>query len=427
MPGRPAAPPPSVPPPVVPPPPAPEDEEEQAISDDEDRQDAASDADEGDEEEDGEQVGAADDTVTQPLEDDDTEELETPPPPPPPPIPAARPPPPPPVGQSFIETDTDTDGGASEKRNSMASSTGMGSLSDFPAPPAGAPPAAHVRTQSSASRYSSQDHPDTLYEESESTESHGAPSEQAETVLPPRPARAPPQLDTSAGGSGGRAPSRRESMAEPASPAQSVHSYSQRSLPETPVSPSGRNASQERFGALSPTTSHSSKRSSAVMGGQQGGSGGLGNIQAGLNNDYLAYIAINSSKTKSRDVDGPLAHTLNDIAYTYRNDPANFGSIVYRMLNTGVKGQVPELDIHGRIEPGCVFFAWDAKFDRGLGRSSLKVGSAEVPHVGIVAEGVKDIKKAKVKVVELVQGRHNVETYKLDDLKSGLVEVRRLA
>ncbi|KAK9900599.1 hypothetical protein P389DRAFT_15096 [Cystobasidium minutum MCA 4210] len=423
MPGRPNAPPPAVPPPAVPPPPAPEqdnDEEEQSKYDD--HEDIES---ERNDEEAPDEV-ADDEETTEPYEEDETEELQ-PPPPPPPPIPAARPPPPPPAGQSFIETDTDTEGGRSENRNSMASSTGVGSLSDFPPPPAGSPPSTHFRTQSSASRYSSQEQPDPIYEEGESTEDYA--SEHTETILPPRPARAPvpPPLDTSAGiATGGRAPSRRESMAEPSSPAQSVHSYSQRSLPETPVSPSGKSASQERFSALSPTTSQSSKRSSAMLTGQPGGSG-FGNIQPGLNNEYLAYIAINSSKTKSREVDGPLAHSLNDIAYTYRSDPANFGAIVYRMLNTGVKGQVPELDIHGRIEPGCVFFAWDAKFDRGLGRSSLKVGSAEVPHVGIVAEGVKDIKKAKVKVVELVQGRHNIETYKLDDLKSGLVEIRRLA
>ena len=418
-----------MPPPAVPPPPAPEhDEEEQNRPEHEDLQEreAVTEEEDSQPEED-----VANETATQPLDEDETEELQAPPPaaapPPPPPIPAARPPPPPPVGQSFIETDTDTEGGRSENRNSMASSTGVGSLSDFPPPPPGAAPASHIRTQSSVSRYSLQDEPDSMYEESESTENYGSEyTETTGTILPPRPARAPPPLDTSAGGMiGGKAPSRRESTAEASSPAQSVHSYSQRSLPETPVSPSAKSASQERFGPLSPTTSQSSKRSSAMLTGQQASSG-LGNIQPGLNNEYLAYIAINSSKTKSRDVDGPLAHTLNDIAYTYRNDPSNFGSIVYRMLNTGVKGQVAELDIHGRIEPGCVFFAWDAKFDRGLGRSSLKVGSAEVPHVGIVAEGAKDIVKAKVKVVELVQGRHNIETYKLDDLKSGLVEIRRL-
>lgn len=413
MPGRPP-----VPPPAVPPPPAPEEEEEEEAEeqldpDDEPMQEPDAPSRHGDED-DAEIAG--DDTLTQPMEDDD-EPLT--PLPPPPPVPAARPPPPPPA-QSFIETDTDTDGGRSDKRTSMASSTGVGSLSDFPAPP---PVGAHVRTESSASRYSSTDQPETLHEEPEQTEDFDDQSERTEAALPPRPVRRAPTLDTSIESSGGgRTPSRRESMAEPASPSQSVHSYSQRSLPETPVSPSSHSASQERFGALSPTTSQSSRRSSAMMSGPP-----QGVPTPGLNNDYLAYIAHSSSKTKSREVDGPLAHTLNDIAYTYRNDPTNFGTPVYRMVNTGVKGQIPELEFHGRIDPGCVFFAWDAKFDRGLGRSSLKVGSAEVPHVGIVAEGVKDIKKAKVKVVELVQGRHNVETYRLDDLKSGTVEIRKLA
>lgn len=404
MPGRPP-----VPPPAVPPPPAPEEEEEE--------QEELEDPDEAEDNLRTEDEQTGDDTLMPPVPEDEP----VTPLPPPPPIPAARPPPPPPTGQSFIETDTETE--VSEKRTSMASSTGVGSLSDFPAPPA--PPGSHLRTQSSASRYSSQDQPETVYEESEATEELDDRPEQTETIVPPRPARPPPPLDTSGTVASGRAPSRKSSMAEPNSPAQSVRSFSQRSLPETPVSPAGHASSQERIGALSPTTSHGSKRSSAVMSGAGGYQGPP--VQPGLNNDYLAWIAVNSSKTKSRDVDGPLAHTLNDIAYTYRQDPVNFGSVVYRMYNPGVKGQVPDLDIHGRIEPGCVFFAWDAKFDRGLGRSSLKVGSAEVPHVGVVAEGVKDIKKAKVKVVELVQGRHNVETYKLDDLKSGTVEIRRLA
>lgn len=410
---------PPIPPPAVPPPPAPEDEEE--------REDEIHEAEEDDEDEDrDEQQGyeeeaqaAGDDTVTQPMEETDP----LTPLPPPPPVPAARPPPPPP-NQSFIETDTDTDGGRSEKRASLASSAGMGSLSDFPAPPAGE---SHARTQSSASRYSMQDQSETLYEEPESHEDYDNRSEQTETVLPPRPARRAPTLDTSVdstAASGGNPPSRRESMADPGSPARSTHSYSQRSLPETPVSPTGQGGNhQERFGALSPTTSQSSRRSSAILSGQQQGAPAPA---PGLNNEYLTYIAHSSSKTKSRDVDGPLAHTLNDIAFTYRNDPAGFGAPIYRVVNSGIKGQSPELEIHGRIDAGCVFFAWDAKFDRGLGRSSLKVGSAEVPHVGIVAEAVKDIKKAKVKVVELVQGRHNVETYKLDDLKSGTVELRRL-
>jgi hypothetical protein len=342
----------------------------------------------------------------------------------PPPIPAGRPPlPPPPLptGQSFIDDDTDTDGGASEKRTSFVSSTGVGSLSDFPAPPA---PGVHQRTQSSASRLSAYEQPDTLHEEpdmiDDDQEDLKGLSEQTEPgpPPPPRPARPPPPaIDTTE--AAGRAPLRRESMAEPESPARSVHSVSQHSLPGTPASAS--NPAQERFGALSPT---SSRRSSALVSGSGAGAG-PSPVQPGLNNEYLAYLATNSARTKSREFDGPLAHTLNDIAFTYRSDPASFGQTVWR--TSVVKGQAPDLEIHGRIDAGCVFLAWDAKFDRGLGRSSLKVGSLEVPHVGIIAEGAKDMKKAKIKVVELVQGRHNVETYKLDDLKSGTAEIRRLA
>jgi hypothetical protein len=137
-------------------------------------------------------------------------------------------------------------------------------------------------------------------------------------------------------------------------------------------------------------------------------------------------LAVGASRTKGRELDGQLASAINDVAYGFRTDPYSFGQLVYRLHVTGEKGASPDLQIQGRIEPGCIFLAWDAKFDRGLGRSSLKVGSPEVPHVGIVCEDVKDIKKAKVKIVELAQGRHHVETYKLDDLKHGAVEVRRL-
>lgn len=371
----------------------------------------------------------ADETVTQELVDEE-EDAEAAPPPPPPPVPAGRPSrPPPPPGQSFIEDDTDTEGGISDKRTSLSSSAGVGSMPDFPAPPSGGGP--HVRTQSSASRYSNFDAADRLAEMPEYVDEPGSyreeqPSDDAGPT-PPRPARPPPPLDTTnldrSGSylSGGNAPSRQTSMAEPSSPSQSVHSFSQRSVPGTPASAHGRQGS---FDPLSPTpSSGSGRRASMPPPGQQGMGGPP--IQPGLNNQYLAHLATNAAKTKSREIDGALAHTLNDIAYTYRSDPASFGMPVWRTYVSG-KGTPPDLQIHGRIEAGCVFLAWDAKFDRGLGRSSLKVGSAEVPHVGIIAESVKDIKKAKVKVVELVQGRHNVETYKLDDIKSGTVEIRRL-
>lgn len=116
-------------------------------------------------------------------------------------------------------------------------------------------------------------------------------------------------------------------------------------------------------------------------------------VAPGLSHDYLAQLASNAVRTKSREVDGPLANIINDIAYAQRADPNMFGTSVWRTWVTGEKGVAADLQIHGRIEAGCVFLAWDAKFDRGIGRSSLKIGSLQVPHIAIVAEDVKDVKK----------------------------------
>lgn len=211
--------------------------------------------------------------------------------------------------------------------------------------------------------------------------------------LPPsRPSRPPPPLNTTNLDEAAlRSQESRTDRAGivPGSPAMSAGGYSQASIPSTPMSPAHRQPSRQSsvsHSQNSPTPSSISRRSSTKV-----PSGGPG--LPSLTNDYLSYLATTSARTKSRDVDGPLASIINDIAYTYRADPAGFGVPIYMTLATGAKGVAPELEIHGKITTGAVFLAWDAKFDRGLGRSSLKVGSAEVPHIGIVAEDVKDMKK----------------------------------
>lgn len=162
----------------------------------------------------------------------------------------------------------------------------------------------------------------------------------------------------------------------------------QSSLSQPPLSPSAPTADSRRSSTLPPGAS--ALITAPVPTSPVAGTAPQGNR---MSKDYLAYLATNALRSKARDIDGPLATAINDIGNGYRLDPANFGSIVYRYLVRQDKGQSPDLQIHGRIEPGCIMLAWDAKFDRGLGRSSLRIGSAEVPHIAIVAEEVRDLKK----------------------------------
>lgn len=373
-------------PPAVPPPPAPE-----AVDEELEEEIAAGRAEPAEEDAD---IG--DETVTQDqsavdereMEDEEDEEPRTAVPPP---LPSGRPTrmPPPPTGQSFIDVDTDTD--AASKRTSMTSmSTGVGDTSAFPNPPG----ADHVRTISTTSRVSN------LADEEVIEEGQEADDEVAEEESPPpppptRPARAPPAaIDTDV-----------QTLASDGdtqvmqSPVRTASMRSNQSLPQTPMSPAGRQAS---FSQMSPTASPSSgsRRSSTMV--STGGSGPA--PPAGINHEYLAHLGASAARSKSKELDGALATALNEIAFSRRSDPGNFGHPVWRTYVSGEKGQAPDLQINGRIEAGCIFSAWDAKFDRGLGRSSLKVGSLEVPHVGIVCEDVKDIKK--VRRLALVRAFH---------------------
>jgi len=392
--------------PAVPPPPPAEEIDEEL---EEEIAAGRAEPQEEDEDEQGDaEVG--DDTVTQPgqpeYEQNEEEDAEAAAPPPP--LPSGRPTrmPPPPTGQSFIDVDTDTDVGS--KRTSMTSSmgTGLGDTSAFPHPPGAAP---HTRTISTTSRMSGYGQEAPIDE---------SPEGDYEADVPPppaRPARAPPVIDTDV-----------QTLASDSdtqvmqSPVRTASMRSNQSLPQTPMSPTGRQAS---FSQMSPSASPAggSRRSSTLV----GSSGGPA-PPVGISHEYLAHLGNSAGRTRSKDLDGALATALNDIAYSRRTEPGNFGHPVWRTYVSGEKGKAPDLQINGRIEAGCIFSAWDAKFDKGLGRSSLKVGSLEVPHVGIVCEDVKDIKKAKVKVVELAQGRHHIETYKLDDIKLGTVEIRKL-
>ncbi|CAD6565443.1 MAG: hypothetical protein CYPHOPRED_005622 [Cyphobasidiales sp. Tagirdzhanova-0007] len=315
-----------------------------------------------------------------------------------PPLPGGRPSRSVPLpGQSFIDDDTDTDGVAS-KRTSLQSSIGVGTVPDFPAPPG----EKRIRTESSISTHSGHEQEALTeepeegenLEEGEEGEEEGDEGDQGPPPLPPsrpgRPAPATVGVGTAQGSYDEREP--------PASPGESATSKSQRSLPSTPHSSHGR---QSSFTQLSPTPSASSRKSTTTgpaQPGQPAQGGGSTAAQPGLTHAYLAWIATSAIKTKARDLDGQLATVIHDISYTHRANPANFGQLVYRMLVRGEKGTSPDLQIHGKIETGSVFLAWDAKFDRGLGRSSLKIGSAEVPHIGIVAEDARDVKKARIQI-----------------------------
>ena len=297
--------------------------------------------------------------------------------------------------QSFIDDDTDADSVPS-KRASLQSSVGFGSVSDFPAPPG----SQRVRTESNISAFSGQEGEPLTEEPEESdlqeVEEQGADADENQDEHeeqlphpPSRPVRPLPMLSTGGPGTG------QDEKDVPASPTASVTSHNQRSMPGTPLSSQGRQDSYIHSSS-SPAPSVSSRKSSTfVAAGQtqptQAGSGNV--VQPALTNAYLAWLATSAAKAKTRELDGQLATVINDISYTHRANPANFGQLVYRMLIRGEKGIMPDLQIHGKVETGAVFLAWDAKFDRGLGRSSLKIGSPEVPHIGIVAEDVKDVKK----------------------------------
>ena len=320
----------------------------------------------------------------------------------PPPLPGGRPARPPPLADSsFIDTDTDTDGLASSgsgRTNSLASSR-LGSLSAFPEPPA---QGRHTRMPSNLSEmayaaedeqeddqveYLQQDDDERQRESStgdismaapppRSSDSDGDDDEMADLPAPPAPPGRPaPVIDTSyvhAEPDSVRSPSSFE-----ASPA--------RSIPSQPLAPAhNRQNSLTQAVPPSPSTSSDGRRSSTLppMPTQEGQ----------LTSAYLAQLATNAMRSKQRDIDGPLATAINDIANGYRADPAGFGTVVYRYLVRD-KGNPPDLHILGRIEPGTIMLAWDAKFDKGLGRSILRIGSSTVPHVAIVGEEVRDMKK----------------------------------
>lgn len=369
--------PPSAPP--APPPEAIDQELEEEIAAGRASPDEADGADEADVEKGDETVTQEDANNEEGVVEEDDEQDEAPSAPPP--LPSGRPTrmPPPPTGQSFIDVDTDTD--VASKRTSMTSSmsTGVGDTSAFPQPP-GAP---HTRTISTASRISGPVG-EQILEEGQEADDEEAYHEAPQPPTPSRPARAPPAIDTDA-----------QTLASDTdthivqSPRRSASMHSNASLPQTPMSPIGRQAS---FSQMSPTASPSSgsRRSSTMVASSAGAA-----PPVGISHAYLAHLGASAARTKSKEIDGALAKALNEIAFSRRTDPGNFGHPVWRTYVSGEKGQAPDLQINGRIEAGCIFSAWDAKFDKGLGRSSLKVGSLEVPHVGVVCEDVKDIKKVR--------------------------------
>ncbi|KAH8915483.1 hypothetical protein BT69DRAFT_1229966, partial [Atractiella rhizophila] len=73
--------------------------------------------------------------------------------------------------------------------------------------------------------------------------------------------------------------------------------------------------------------------------------------------------------------------------------------------------------------PGDITAAWDCKFKGKIG-SSLKVGGPNEPLFAVVAD--YDAKKKKIRVFDVSHGKVDTQSYKIDELKSGLLTVHRV-
>ncbi|KAK7048802.1 hypothetical protein R3P38DRAFT_2871394 [Favolaschia claudopus] len=114
---------------------------------------------------------------------------------------------------------------------------------------------------------------------------------------------------------------------------------------------------------------------------------------------------------------------LHEVPNAARSSPATWGHLIYSQSGGSVQKRLSD------IMPGDVVALFDAKLKghKGLSTYSQTVGAGE-PLVGIVSEF--EAKKSKIRVFQANQhvGQQTVEaaSYRLEDLKSGIVKVYRV-
>ncbi|KAA1088361.1 hypothetical protein PGT21_003689 [Puccinia graminis f. sp. tritici] len=105
---------------------------------------------------------------------------------------------------------------------------------------------------------------------------------------------------------------------------------------------------------------------------------------------------------------------------------STFGQVIYHCnVIHDSKGSQPEIHIKDDIRPGDIVASYGASFKgKGIGHNSMNLGSSISPHTGVVSEN--DIKKNKFKAFGVFNGKVELMSYRLDELKSGSIVVYRV-
>lgn len=105
---------------------------------------------------------------------------------------------------------------------------------------------------------------------------------------------------------------------------------------------------------------------------------------------------------------------------------STFGQVIYHCnVIQDSKGSQPEIHVMDDIRPGDVVACYGASFKgKGIGHNSMNLGSLVNPHIGVVYEN--DIKKNKFKAFGIFNGKVELMSYRLDELRSGSIVVYRV-
>lgn len=105
---------------------------------------------------------------------------------------------------------------------------------------------------------------------------------------------------------------------------------------------------------------------------------------------------------------------------------STFGQLIYHCdVIHDSKGPRPEIRIKDDVRPGDIVASYGASFKgKGIGHNSMTLGSLLTPHAGVVSEN--DIKKNKFKAFGVFNGKVELLSYRLDELKSGSIVVYRV-
>ncbi|KAI7933104.1 hypothetical protein MJO28_017820 [Puccinia striiformis f. sp. tritici] len=105
---------------------------------------------------------------------------------------------------------------------------------------------------------------------------------------------------------------------------------------------------------------------------------------------------------------------------------STFGQVIYHCnVIHDAKGSQPEIHVHDDIRPGDILASYGASFKgKGIGHNSMNLGSLINPHLGVISEN--DIKKNKLKAFGVHNGKVELMSYRLDELKSGSIVVYRV-